>query len=330
MSSLEHFSEVFAQLRRAWAENRLAHAYLISGSPSGAGLALAQSILKLLFCESADKPCGTCASCHRVDRRQQPDIVWLEPEKKSRIITVESVRELSAALGQTAFGGGWKAGVLLGCDRLKEEGANAFLKTLEEPPGRTLLLLVTDQAQAMLPTLLSRCQRLVLDEEVPHPAWREPLIEILSRHTGDHGVDAMLLAGRLKALLEQVKESIKDPDAGTEETDQGEPADETVGHTVQEARRQALLARERAELLRCVQYWQRDLLACRVGADPGTLHFKDQAATLQALSRILPLPRLLERIEAVDRVVRLTEVNVSELVALEASLLPGRPPRPRR
>lgn len=301
----------------------MAHAYLITGAPSGAGLALAKSILKLLYCESADKPCGTCGACHRVDRRQQPDVTWVEPEKKSRIIGVDQVRALNATLAQTAFGGGWKAGVILACDRLKEEGANAFLKTLEEPPGRTLLLLVTDQTQAMLPTLVSRCQKLVLDEQEPEPAWRPELLDILARHQDDRGLDTLLLAGRIKALLEKVRENITAQEDGGEED--GEEAREIIN-----ARIQARVVKERTDVLRAVQYWQRDLLACRVGSPVESLHFKDHADILQRVAGPLSMGRLMERVQALDRVVRLTEVNLSDLVALESSLLPERHPGDRR
>lgn len=323
MSSLDQFTGAFEQLKRGWAEQRLAHAYLIGGSPSGAGLALVQSLLKLLYCEGAEKPCGVCAACHRVERRQQPDITWLEPEKKSRIISVDQIRELNRTLAQTAFSGGWKAGVILACDRLKEEGANAFLKTLEEPPGQTLLLLVTDQMQAMMPTIVSRCQRVVLDEKEEEPAWRPALLAILARHETDAGLDTLLMAGRLKGLLDEVKVGLQNQE---EEKESGDEESREVSL----ARVQAKLIKERTEMLRAVQFWQRDLLACRLGAGPETLHFRDQAAILQKLARGMSVSRLLERVEAVERIVRLTEVNVADLVAIESSLLATRPVTPVR
>ena len=331
MSSLDQFTEAFEQLKRGWAENRLAHAYLISGSPSGAGLALAQSVLKLLYCEAEEKPCGVCAACHRVDRRQQPDITWLEPEKKSRVVSVDQIRLLTTTLSQTAFSGGWKAGVILACDRLNEAAANAFLKTLEEPPGRTLLLLVTDQAQAMLPTIVSRCQRVVLEENEEAPPWREALLEVLVRHETDGGLDTLLMAGRLKTLLDEVKAGIQEREEGSRTPGDD---DEETSREIVAARVQSRLVKERTEMLRAVQYWQRDLLACRVGAGLETLHFKDHADVLQKLAGRFSVARLLDRVEAVERVVRLTAVNISDVVALESSLLPAqatvKPASPQR
>lgn len=326
MSSLDQFTEAFAQLKRAWSENRLAHAYLISGSPSGAGLALAQSVLKLLYCERADKPCGECGSCHRVERRQHPDIGWLEPEKKSRIISVDQIRDLNGRLAQTAFTGGWKAGVILACDRLKEEAANAFLKTLEEPPGRTLLLLVTDQVQAIMPTIVSRCQKVVLEATEAAPAWMPTLLSILEQNPGASGLDDMMLAGRLKALLDQVKAGIQEQESTGEDTEDDEEADKSV----REARIQAKLIRERTELLRSVQYWQRDVLACRCGAGEDTLHFRTYADILKRQSEGVPMGQLIARVQGVERVARLLEVNVADLVSLDSYLLSTRRPIARR
>lgn len=320
VSSLDQFTEVFAQLKRACDENRLAHAYVVAGSPSGAGLALAQSLLKLLFCEGAEKPCGQCANCHRVERRQHPDIYWLEPEKKSRIIGVDQIRELNTSLSQTAFSGGWKAGVILASDRLREEAANAFLKTLEEPPGRTLLLLVTDQAQAMLPTIISRCQRVVLEEPPAQPAWMGDLLAILERAGDAGGLDDLMLAGRIKALLDRIKDGIQESENGAGEESAG-ASDEEASKDVLKARVQAKLIKERTELLKALQHWQRDLLACRCGAGDDVLYFRSHAQTLRRQSRSLDMPQLLSRVRGVDRVAQLLEVNLPDLVAFETYLL---------
>ena len=313
MSSLDQFTEAFGQLKQAWADHRLAHAYLVSGSPTGGGLALVQSLLKLLFCEGADKPCGACPNCHRVERRQHPDISWLEPEKKSRIISVDQIRELNLRLSQTAYAGGWKVGVILACDRLPEAAANAFLKTLEEPPGQTLLLLVTDQAQAMLPTIVSRCQKVVLEESVAEPVWMADLMDLLARHPADQELDALLLAGRLKGLLDAVKAAILEQEKAAGQPDEDKD--------VLAARVQAKLIRERTELLRALQFWQRDLLACACGAGDDVLHFRTHAPELRRMAQGVPVARLLPRIKGVEDVVRLLEVNVSDVVALESYLL---------
>jgi DNA polymerase-3 subunit delta' len=333
VSSLDQFTEAFAQLKRAWADDRLAHAYLICGSPSGAGLALVHSLIKLLYCEAAEPPCGVCPACQRAVARQLPDVTWVEPENKSRIISVDQIRSLIDTVAQTAFGGGWKVGVVLACDRMKVEGANAFLKTLEEPPGKTLLLLVTDQMQGLLPTIVSRCQKVVLAEPDPEPVWMEKLVEILSRHNDESGLQALLLAGRLKALLDEIKAGLLEKEtAGQSETEveTGDDEDTEAAREIVAARVQAKLVKERTDVLRAVQFWQRDLLACRVGGGAVTLHFKAHEEQLRRLAGRLPVDRLLERTRAADRMVRLTGVNVADLVALESELLAASVPEGAR
>lgn len=331
MSSLDQFTEAFAQMKRAWSDNRLAHAYLICGSPSGAGLALVHSLLKLLYCEAAEPPCGVCPACQRAVARQLPDVTWVEPENKSRIISVEQIRSLIDTVAQTAFGGGWKVGVVLACDRMKAEGANAFLKTLEEPPGKTLLLLVTDQMQGLLPTIVSRCQKVVLAEPDPEPVWMEKLVDILSRHNDESGLQTLLLAGRLKALLDEIKVGLQEQEgAGKAESEGGENAETEAAREIVAARVQAKLVKERTDVLRAVQYWQRDLLACRVGAGVETLHFKTHDDRLRRQANRLPVARLLERTRVADQVVRLTAVNIADLVALESELLSASVPESTR
>ncbi len=313
MSSLDQFTEAFAQLRRAWSENRLAHAYLISGSPSGSGLTFVQALLKLLFCEGAEPPCGECAMCHRVERRQHPDISFLEPEKKSRIISVDQIRELNGRLSQTAYSGGWKVAVILACDRLKEEAANAFLKTLEEPPGQTLLLLVTDQPQAMLPTIVSRCQRVVLEEGAAAPVWMEELLGLLQQEDGESAFEGLLMAGRLRVLLESIKAGIMEQEKGSDDAE--------VEKDVLAARVQSKLIKERTEILRAVQFWQRDLLACRCGADDAILHYQAQAPALRSQAARYSMFALLRRVRGVEEAVRRLETNMSDAVALESYFL---------
>ena len=106
--------------------------------------------------------------------RQHVDIRWIEPEGKARMIKVDAVENLMEFIGLTSYGGGWKAGVILFADRLNEPSQNKLLKTLEEPPPNSLLVLVTDAPAALLPTIRSRVQAVdVMEDERPGdvPWW---------------------------------------------------------------------------------------------------------------------------------------------------------------
>jgi DNA polymerase-3 subunit delta' len=152
-----------AALAQALSAGRLPHALLIHEAPGAGGEWLASWIAKLLLCqERAEAPCGRCTACRRVAARQHPDLNWLGLEEESREIRIDQVRNLSADLSLKSHGGGYKVGVITPADALNRFAANALLKTLEEPPGDTVLVLVATQPSRLPATIRSRCQRLRL------------------------------------------------------------------------------------------------------------------------------------------------------------------------
>jgi DNA polymerase III subunit delta' len=140
---------------------RIPHALLIHEAPGTGGEWLAGWAAALVLCERGKAaPCLECTACRRVAAATHPDVNWLRPQEDSRQIRIEQVRELSAELGLTSHGGGYKVGIISPADALNRFAANALLKTLEEPPARTLLILVASEPSRLPPTVLSRCQRL--------------------------------------------------------------------------------------------------------------------------------------------------------------------------
>jgi DNA polymerase III subunit delta' len=154
-----------AALRRAFEAQRLPHALLIHEAPGSGGEWLASWLAQLVLCEhSAQAPCGQCAGCRRVAARAHPDLSWLALEDESRQIRIEQVRALAQELALTSHGGGYKLGIISPADTMNRFAANALLKTLEEPPPNTLLVLVATQPSRLPATVLSRCQRLRVRE----------------------------------------------------------------------------------------------------------------------------------------------------------------------
>jgi DNA polymerase-3 subunit delta' len=151
-------------LRAAHAAGRLPHALLIHEAPGAGGEWLAIWAAQLVLCEKGGSaaPCGACTACRRAGVVQHPDLNWVQPVEDSRQIRIEQVRDLSAELALTSHAGGYKVGVLTPADALNRFAANALLKTLEEPAPRTFLMLVATQPSRLPPTILSRCQRLLV------------------------------------------------------------------------------------------------------------------------------------------------------------------------
>jgi DNA polymerase-3 subunit delta' len=305
MSSIDSFSAAFDGLRQGFESGRTAHAYLVVGSPRGNALALAESFLQLLFCSAKDRPCGECRECLRVKSHEHPDIMWLHPESKSRRIDIEQIREeLNPRMTQTSYGGGWKAGVLVHADRMTDAAANAFLKTLEEPPGRTVLLLLSDAPQHLLPTIVSRCQRVVLgggQEELEGP-WVEPLLEVLRSGVPASLLEARLQAGLLKQLLDTVKESAAEG--------LGEEATAEQDEDILEARVAARVVEVRSDIMRAILLWRRDVLLKVLGMDDRFLHFQNELDVLARQARGLKYADALADLRAVEAMVSRLERNL--------------------
>lgn len=148
-----------AMLKKALLSKRIASAYLFHG-PDGVGKSLAAlNFARALVCErGGSHACGRCSSCRRVDSGNHPDLHWYRPVGKMRVVKIDSVRELIAQAGLKAFEANWKVFLIEEADRMNVEAQNAVLKTLEEPPGRSVLILISSNPAGLLPTIVSRCQ----------------------------------------------------------------------------------------------------------------------------------------------------------------------------
>lgn len=150
---------LWQQLRR---RQQHAHAYLLHG-PAGIGKRdLAVRLASSLLC-AAPQPagaCGQCKSCLLLRAGSHPGLFELHPEEADKPIKVDQVRELVDFVAQTAQLGGRKLVLLEPAEAMNLNAANALLKSLEEPSGDTVLLLVSDQPSRLLPTIRSRCQQL--------------------------------------------------------------------------------------------------------------------------------------------------------------------------
>lgn len=139
--------------------SRLAHAILLRG-PRGVGKAdFASRLAGVLLCTSAaEAPCGRCRGCRLVASQTHPDLRLISPPEANKAIGVDQIRELIAHLALTASFGPYKVGVISPAERMSVSAANSLLKTLEEPPGDTVLVLVSHLSASLAATIRSRCQ----------------------------------------------------------------------------------------------------------------------------------------------------------------------------
>ena len=163
------FATAREQIALAIGSGRLPHALLLQGQPGLGKAALADWIARLALCEApAAGPCNACTSCRLHEAGTHPDLrrVGLVDDKKQ--IAVEDIRELIASLSLKSFRGRRKVAIVDPADAMNASGANALLKTLEEPSPGALLILTVARPERLPATIASRCQRLKLAP--PEPA----------------------------------------------------------------------------------------------------------------------------------------------------------------
>ena len=141
-------------LCRAYAAGAPPHAALVLGEEGTGKRTLLNACAQSLFCEAKDKPCGACAPCRRFAARSHPDVHRIERKKS---VGVDEVRDLTAALQIAPYEGGYKTAIIEDAGAMTPQAQNCLLKTLEEPPEKTVFLLAAASESKLLSTILSRC-----------------------------------------------------------------------------------------------------------------------------------------------------------------------------
>jgi len=292
-------------IRKALDAGRPAHGYLLVGDVRGHALALAERVLTDLF-------------TNHVEDRANPDIHWIQPEKKSRIISVQTMRErLLDPMSFTSYQGGWKAGVVVAADRLNKESANAFLKMLEEPPPRTIFLLLAENPEQLLPTIISRCQRIDLDDarrRTLEEPWHGRLLAILADETLGGIAERAAAGGRLAAILEELKDRAEE--LVKEETgDESGPGEETSkDETV--ALVSARYREFRGDFLALLMSWFRDLAAVKAAGDEAPLVHDPYRELFRSRAARLTLAQCFRNIEAIEEAATALERSLPDAAVM--------------
>jgi DNA polymerase-3 subunit delta' len=163
-------------LEEAFAGARPPHALLLRAADGLGAELLASWVAARVLCQAgAGRPCGRCRACLAVERGTHPDLIRLSPLEDSKQIRVDEIRELIVDFGLKSHQGGYKVAIIHPAEALNLNAANALLKTLEEPPANTLLVLVTHRRARLPATIVSRCQQLAIaaPDAAAARAWLE-------------------------------------------------------------------------------------------------------------------------------------------------------------
>ena len=313
-------SGAFNYLSRAYANGRLAHAYLITGSPGSGKRGLASDISNFV----------TGGTSPDVFASQPPGVYLAEPESKSRRIVIDQVRGLEHALQMCSSDGRRKVAIVAEADRLQPQAANAFLKTLEEPPNDSLLLLLSSIPEVLPDTILSRCIAVPLaPEEKAEPSVEEKeLVQMLGAASASEGTgvqQAYRLTRGFHRLLVRIREEIQEKNAAALKHDEIRYRNTTDGSWLDEredyykALTESQYVRQRSRLVETLFLWWSDVL--RASMDVPRREFPSAAGQTQILARKLSPAEILRRIRRLEEMRDHLGRNIQEALVIEVAFL---------
>ncbi|MCX5863893.1 MAG: DNA polymerase III subunit delta' [Deltaproteobacteria bacterium] len=287
-------------LHRAVEQDRLAHALLFKG-PMGVGKkTLAKTFAAALNCQNpqSHEPCGQCPSCVKLRSGSHPDFIVIEPEGAA--IKINQVRELKKTLAFPPFEAKIRVALLCDIHTMRREAANSLLKTLEEPPSQTMLILTADEAGGILPTILSRCQTVPFfplpQAKVAKILALEAGIDLESAATlaamaeGSLGRARVILTKDLLGLRREIVDHLLRLEPNTPATIQA------LGDLAESA---AKLKEDLGELLELLTTWLHDLLLFDHGA-PGSIINHDMSPTFPTACRRWSSGQLADKLRLLD------------------------------
>lgn len=311
----------FQYLERAQSHGRLAHAYLITGGEECDLKGFAARVIRL----------GNGTTGMTLEDHQKDGVLIVRPESKSRRIKVEQMRTIEKNLHLGGQGGRLKVGVIIDADRMVPEAVNAFLKTLEEPPDQSLLLLLTRYPEQLLDTVISRCIRVQLHNPgavIQRSDEEKALLQAVANHFAEGKLTlprALGLMRKFSALLKAMKDSL------TKEYEQAYKEEKkTYGQTTEgdwlkkretffDGVAAAQYIENRRKLVDLLLTWFGDVLRLQNGY--GGIDLAEYADVTRAVAEKLSRDDLEKRIDAIETLRMQMETNVNEGLALEVAFL---------
>ncbi len=311
--------DVIGLLRLAMNREKLAHGYIFEGV-SGCGKRLvARELAKALLCESGrDEGCGHCQSCLKFETQNHPDYLEIEPDGKS--VKVEQIESLQSFVMIKPYSGARKVVVVDEAQTMTASAQNRLLKLIEEPPAYATLIFVTTQADALLPTIMSRCQ--VLSFSRLKPAVIETwLVETQGVEAGVARVASNFADGSIsKALMLATSEVF---------TQTRQDAIDIIRALMKRDPLEGLLKLQKygadkvlaTSLIELMIIWYRDISALSINPESAKIFSQDKRADLIGLLEKTQKSPWLDCLDVLDQTARALNSNANTSLAMHAMAL---------
>lgn len=300
---------------------KISHAYILNGEKGSGKKTVATVVAKTLLCETGlPDPCGKCKSCLQVDSGNQPDLIWVNHEKPN-VISVDEIRtQIINDIDLKPYSSKYKIYIVPDSQLMNPQAQNALLKTLEEPPEYAVIMLLTNNVDTFLPTILSRC--IVLNFKPVDPLQvMEYLVNQMSvdqakaRFCTDFAQGNLGKAARL-ALSPDYNE-IKEDSVRLLRRIQEMEIDEII----EAVRNIGKYKLDITDYIDIMTMWFRDILMVKISNSPNKIIFKDEFSIMKKQGSKTSYEGIENILEAMDKLKVRLEANVNFDIAMELMLL---------
>lgn len=313
--------DIINYIRNAVTENKVSHAYILNGERGSGKKMLANLFATTLLCEKqGPDPCNACHSCHQAESGSHPDIIRVTHEKPNTISVDDIRRQVNEDIQIKPYQGPYKIYIIAEADLMTVQAQNALLKTIEEPPAYAVIFLLTENAEALLPTITSRCVMLKL-RNIKDTLIRKYLMETM--HVPDYKADmctafaqgnmgrAIMLASsdHFNEIREEAVQLLK----YINEMD--------ISEVAKAIKKIGTYKLEINDYLDIIMIWYRDVLLYKATKDMDKVVFKDQISYIQERAKKSSYEGIELILESLEKAKTRLKANVNFDLVMELLLL---------